>query len=826
MQPRHAQDGELKTLRPGGRGAPWAVLGLSLLATFGAWYAAMSYVVKQQSAQPHSLSSISGSEPSLSDNYPLQVLIGGLAVSVLLFDIALMMASTRAKALAVSELMTRRVRESEARMRAVVDYAPEGIITFDSDGTVASFNPGAERLFGQEVVEGKPIQEMVEGWSPEQTVELEASPEGERHNGELTEGKPGVAESIEVVGLRKNGERFPAELTVSRMRFGDPPLWTAIIRDVSERKQTEEALQRSEERYALAARAANDGLWDWDLKEDTIFFSTRWKAALGYSEQEIVPRPAEWLDRIHVEDRPRFDEALDDHLQGRTPHFKAEYRMRHRDGVYHWMLGRGVAVRDEMDRAVRIAGSQADITPRKRAELKLVHEALHDSLTGLYNRTHFLRELDRLIKEKNESDRDFALMFLDLDYFKSVNDSLGHQAGDQFLVAAAERIKDVLRPADTLARLGGDEFAIAVQDVNKTADATRIADRIQEALAQAVIVAGTEVFVTASIGITLATQQGKTADHLVREADTAMYRAKAAGKGRCKVFDERMQAHTVQRISCERMLRQALHRDELVLHYQPIVSLDTGRISACEALLRWRHPDRGLLLPAEFIGVAEESGLINPIGEWVLEQACRQIADWRRDGLLDLRLAVNVSLRQCAFGNLRSVVSQAVSTSGIAPSQLQLELKEGALLESPEEVLKPLVELYAQGVRFSLDNFGTGEASLAYVSRLPISTLKIGEPSVREIEADPQNIALMSGLIALGKSLGLHVIGTGVETTEQLDFFRSRGCHEVQGHLLSPAVETAAFARLLTGDAQEPIADGIAAPFHEAVGVSAGVRGL
>ncbi len=459
-------------------------------------------------------------------------------MSVLLFDIALMMASTRAKALAVSRLMTRRVRESEARTRAVVDYAPEGIITFDSGGTVASFNPGAKRLFGPEAVAGKPIQELVEGWSPEQIVQFEASPEGEHHNGELTQGKPGAAESIEVVGLRRNGERFPAELTVSHMTFGDPPLWTAIIRDVSERKQTEEALRRSEERYALAARAANDGLWDWDLKEDTIFFSTRWKAALGYSEKEIGPHPGEWLNRIHEEDRPRFDEALDDHLQGRTPHFQTEYRVRHRNGIYHWMLGRSAAVRDEMDRAIRIAGSQTDITPRKRAELKLVREASHDSLTGLYNRTHFLRELDRLIEEQNESDRDFALMFLDLDYFKNVNDSLGHQAGDQFLVAAAERIKDVLRPGDTLARLGGDEFAIAVQDVNNAAGATRIVDRIQEGLAQAVIVAGTEVFVTVSIGITLATQQGKTAERLVHEADRAMYKAKAAGKGRYNVFDD------------------------------------------------------------------------------------------------------------------------------------------------------------------------------------------------------------------------------------------------------------------------------------------------
>ncbi len=825
MQLRPNVEGEIKAGRPDRSVAPWAVLGLSLLATLGAWYAAASYVGSPQNVEPYAASSPG---VAAAGDYPLQVLIGGLAVSVLLFDIALMMASTRAKALAVSELMTRRVRESEARMRAVLDYAPEGIITFDSDGVVTSSNPGAQRLFGHEAdaIEGLRMQELVDGWSPEQTVQAAGSHGEKPDDGEPEEIEPVAVETVEVVGRRKDGQRFPAELTVSHMRFGDPPRWTAIIRDISERKQTEEALRRSEERYALAARAANDGLWDWDLETDTVFFSARWRATLGYSEHEIGDRPAEWLDRIHVEDRDRFDEALGDHLQGRTPHFKAEYRMRLRDGVYHWMLGRGVSVRDSDGKVVRIAGSQTDITPRKQAELKLVREALHDSLTGLSNRTAFLRELERLVKDKNESGRNFALLFLDLDYFKNVNDSLGHHAGDQFLVAVAERIRGVLRPADRLARLGGDEFAIAAQDVGKTGDVIRVADRIQEALSHALVVAGTEVFVTVSIGIALAKHQGMTADRLIREADTAMYRAKAAGKGRCKVFDERMQAHSVQRISCQRLLRQALQRDEFVLHYQPIVSLETGRISACEALVRWRHPERGLLLPDEFIGVAEETGLINPIGEWVLEQACHQVAAWKSDGLPAVRLAVNVSLRQCTFGNLRSVVSQALSSSGLEPHALQLEMTESGLAESPDELLKPLVELCSEGVSFSLDHFGTGSSSLMYLRRLPVSTLKIGEPSLREVAGDPLDAALASGLIALGKSLGFNLVGEGVETARQLEFFRDRGCHELQGHLLSPAVEASVFSELLARDAREPLLERVQGSNGEAVGVGAGVREL
>ena len=752
------------------------------------------------------------------DDYPLQVLIGGLAMSVLLFDIALMMALTRSKALAISELMTRRLRESEARVQSVVDYAPEGIVTFEADGSVASFNPGAERIFGysEEQAKEKPIQKLMQGWSLQEILQPRRGADAER----------GAPESREVVGVRGDGERFPTELTISQMNFGDPPLWTAIVRDISERKRTEEALRRSEQRYALAASAANDGLWDWDLKTDEVYYSPRWKAALGYAGHEIGSSSSEARDRIHAEDRPHFEQVLWQHLQGRTPHFEAEYRMRHRDGTYRWMLGRGVSVRDKDGQAVRIAGSQADITSRKEAEIKLLHEVLHDSLTGLPNRAHFLKELDRLITEKNQTDRDFALMFLDLDYFKHINDSLGHHVGDQFLVAVTGRIKSILRPSDMLARVGGDEFAIAVQDVKQVADVTHIADRVQEALSHVIVAGGTEILVTVSIGITMVTQKGKTADGLIREADTAMYRAKATGKGRRKVFDSTLQAQSLQRISCERMLRQALPRGELFVHYQPIVSLETGRISACEALVRWQHPERGMVLPGEFIPVAEESGLINPIGEWVLQQACRQVVAWNRENPTDIRMAVNVSLRQCAFGNLSGVVGRILKETGLEPGSLQLEITESSLMENPDDLLEQMIELYAKGVQFSLDDYGTGYSSLTYVRRLPVRTLKIGESSAREVVADPEGAALASGLISLGRNLGLQVIGEGVETVKQLDFFQSEGCHEVQGHLFSRAVDPAAFAELLASDEQEPLLTQVLHRSRTRLGSRAGVSRL
>ncbi len=737
-----------------------------------------------------------GTEPPITDDYALQFLLGGLAVSIFLFDIALMVDSRRADAAAVSELMTRRLRESEARIRAVVDHAPDGIITFDTDGNISTINPGAERLFGYPAgeVRGRHIGTLLPSWWPETTPGESPFP-GVPDTSELSGSK-------EVEGRRKDGSIVPTELTVSRMETAKTPTFTAIVRDVSERKQAEEKLRRSEERYSLAAWASNDGLWDWDLRTDEVYYSPRWKSMLGFQESEIQGRPPEWIQRLHDDDRQHFEKILRAHLGGDTPHFEVEYRIRHRDEAYRWMLCKGVAVRNEDRTPVRLAGSQTDITARKKVELQLMRDALYDSLTGLPNRSHFLRVLRHVVEDSRQSpDELFALLFLDLDRFKHVNDSLGHHAGDQLLVAISDRLKKILRPQETLARLGGDEFAILVEGLQDGAQAARIAGRIQKELANPFFLGEHEVFVSVSIGIAIRPENEESPEGLIRDADTAMYRAKAAGKGRHALFDQSMHTQEVERLALETSLRHAVQRKEFVLHYQPLVSLQSGRITGCEALVRWNHPQRGLVAPREFIPVTEEMGLINPLGAWILEEACGQMKRWQDAGLPEIRLAVNLSPRQCRHSDLVETVHRALGRSGLRSDRLQLEITESALMENADEIIDPLVELYESGIRFSLDDFGAGYSSLMYLQRFPIQTLKIDGSFVRKATGDPESAALVSGLMALGHTLGLEVVCEGVETQQQFEFLANSGqCDEVQGYFLSRPLTAEAFAQLLLSE--------------------------
>ena len=380
------------------------------------------------------------------------------------------------------------------------------------------------------------------------------------------------------------------------------------------------ALRQSEERYALAVCGANDGLFDWDLRRNRIYFSPRLKEMLGCAAADIGAAPEEWLSRIHAEEIGEFRQRLDAHLKGQEAHFELEYRIRHRDGTYRWMLSRGLAVRDERGEAYRMAGSLTDITRRKEAEERLLHDALHDGLTGLANRTLFADRLHQaLARSRRRNDYSFAVLYVDVDQFKVVNDSLGHQAGDEVLVALARRLEACLRPGDTVARLGGDEFAVLVEDMEDASQALRIADRIHAKLGPSLKVRGHEVFATASVGIARGEIRYEEAQDLLRDADIAMYRAKRRGRGSSEIFDTSMHALATTRLKMETELRRALERRELRLHYQPLVSLETRRIAGMEALVRWQHPERGLLLPEEFIPLAEEIGAIVPLGRWVMK---------------------------------------------------------------------------------------------------------------------------------------------------------------------------------------------------------------
>lgn len=560
----------------------------------------------------------------------------------------------------------------------------------------------------------------------------------------------------------------------------------------------ERRLRESEERYALALRASNDGIWDWNLKTNEIYFSPRWKEMLGFGEDEIGTDPNEWFKRVHPDDRKRMQADLVSHLKDLTSHFECEYRIQHADGSHLWALSRGLAVRDASGTPYRMAGSQSDITARKQAEERLAHDAVHDALTGLPNRILFLDRLqNRLERTKRNPDDLFAVMFIDLDRFKLVNDSLGHSYGDQLLVTVAKRLQHCLRPQDTISRLSGDEFAILLDVVKDMGDVQRVADRIKGQLKTTTALGTIERSPTASIGIVLFNKEYTSAGELLRDADSAMYYAKAMGGDQHQIFDNAMHISAIELIRLEGELKRAVERREWLIHYQPIISLGSGRLVGAEALVRWAHPRRGVLPPHEFIHVAEETGLILPIGDYVLRSACQQAKVWREAGHPNFWVSVNISGRQFQDKVLVAKVAKILAETGLPSDGLRLEITESIAVRDREYTIGIMNELKALGVHTSLDDFGTGYSSLSYLKQFPLKVLKIDQSFVQDIRLNPKNESLITAIINMARSLGLEVVAEGVEKEEQLDFLRSQLCDGVQGFLLSHPMPGEELGKLL-----------------------------
>jgi diguanylate cyclase (GGDEF)-like protein/PAS domain S-box-containing protein len=567
----------------------------------------------------------------------------------------------------------------------------------------------------------------------------------------------------------------------------DFPVALARIRTQVAHVKLEKALRVSEERYALAAQGANDGLWDWNLQDNFIYFSPRWKTMLGYQEDEIGNCPEEWLDRIHVADRERVKQEIDAHRKGMTPHFESEIRIQHRDGSFRWVLSRGLAVRDASGNALRMAGSQTDITGGKLA----------DALTGLPNRLLFLDRLERLFEhQKKNRNYLFAVMFLDLDGFKMINDSLGHAVGDQLLIGVANRLENCLRAGDTvargehsftIARLGGDEFTILLDRIREPGDVELVAKRLMKALTSSFNVEGKEIFTSASIGIALSNIGYDNSQDIMRDADTAMYRAKSLGNARYEVFDVHMRVSVMARLQLETDLRNGLKREEFCNYYQPIVSLGSGRIVGFEALLRWQHPVRGLVQPVDFITVAEETGMIRELGWWSLREACRQTCTWNagRGNSSPLTISVNLSVKQLLQPNLAIAIGNLLQESGLAPSSLKLEITESAVMQDPAAATEVLLQIKELGIQLSIDDFGTGYSSLSYLHRLPLDTLKIDRSFTVEIEHEGDSTEIVRTILPMAKNLRLDVIAEGVENGEQLAILSKLQCEYAQGYYFS-----------------------------------------
>lgn len=557
-------------------------------------------------------------------------------------------------------------------------------------------------------------------------------------------------------------------------------------------------LRESEERYALAVRAANDGIWDWNLRTNKIYFSVRWKEMLGYRNDEIGAEVNEWFGRIHTDDRDQVQAALVTHLRDSTPHFECEYRIQHANGTYLWVLSRGTAMRDSNGSAYRLAGSQSDITARKLAEEHLAHDAVHDALTGLPNRVLFLDRLqNRLDRTKRNPNDLFAIMFVDLDRFKVVNDSLGHAFGDQLLITTGWRLQQCLRPQDTVARLSGDEFAVLLDVVKNSNDIPGVAERIRAQLITTTLLGVVERSPTASIGIVMFNNNYTAAEDLLRDADLAMYHAKRLGGNQYQFFDDTMHTSAVEQLQLEGELKHAVARNEWLVYYQPIISITTSKPVGAEALVRWMHPQRGILAPGEFIQVAEDTGLIVPIGEYVLRTACQQAKAWRVAGYSTFWVSVNISARQFKNKDLVEMIARILEEAGLPGDGLRLEITESVAVQNKEYAIKIMNELEVMGVYTSLDDFGTGYSSLSYLKQFPLRVLKVDQSFIQDMQHNQKDEALIKAIIGMARSLGLEVVGEGVEKTEQLDFLRTELCDQAQGFLFSRPIPAEDLGKLL-----------------------------
>jgi PAS domain S-box-containing protein len=594
----------------------------------------------------------------------------------------------------------------------------------------------------------------------------------------------------------------------------DMPVLLARIRSQLLRQQAGRVQGEVEERYALAMLGSNDGLWDWRLDADDLYLSPRWKAVLGFGPHELPDHPASWLDRIHPHDLPKVRHEIDDHLAGATEQFVSEHRMREKTGAFRWVLARAVAVRDSEGHAHRLVGSLTDITSGKLA----------DALTGIPNRMLFFDRLSRLIEHHRRfTDRQYAVIFLDLDHFKLVNDGLGHHVGDQLLVQAARRLESCLRSTDTLARLespaagedstcgstvarlGGDEFAIILEAIHDDADAAIVAERIQTAFSRPFEVAGHPLFTSVSMGIATSRVGYTAPGDVLRDADIAMYRAKAAGRGRWEFFESSMREETLVRLQLETELRHALDRDEFLLHFQPIVSLSgSHQVTGVEALIRWQHPERGLVPPDAFVCIAEETGLIVPLGFWALECACRQLAAWRgaNPALHALVMSVNVSPRQLMLPDLADRMIEIVGHVGVPATVIELEVTETSVMTDIALAGQTLSRLKAAGFRLAIDDFGTGHSSLSYLQLFPVDRLKLDRCFVQRSQSSEEAESIIRTIVTLARELRLEVVAEGITNTVVLAKMRAIECGYGQGTLFSAALPADAIGVLLATSAQ------------------------
>ena len=605
--------------------------------------------------------------------------------------------------------------------------------------------------------------------------------------------------AIEAEIVDREGNVRPYALSGKALRVADRTYMIGVARDITLRKRTEQQMARAKERLDLALTGSSLALWDWDLKNNKVYFNESWSSLLGGAPRESTFSGDEVVRWNHPDDREVFAAAIGNATKGVSEEFDCEYRVPNTSGEWIWIHSRGkVTQRDPTGRALRMTGTSTNVTKRKLAEERAEYLATRDALTGLPNRVLLHDRLEQAVANAARHHTGFAFMFIDLDRFKTINDSLGHPVGDALLKRVAGRLTACVRASDTVARLGGDEFAVILENLEDDDDegAQQVAEKMITTMGAPMLIDNQHLNTSCSIGISLYPTDGKDSAALMKNADVAMYYAKEKGRNNYQFFSGEMNARAQERLSVENYLRLALRRNELVLHYQPRMKIATGELVGVEALIRWQHPRRGLLAPEKFIDVAEDSGLIVPIGEWVLEHACAQIRAWQLSVKPGLRMSVNLSVGQVVDAErLYRAVEAAVKGSGIHPATLELELTESHLMQNIGEKASLLNRLGELGVGISIDDFGTGYSSLSYLKTLPVDSIKIDHSFVRDIHTDANDEAIIKAILAMAHSLHLSVVAEGVETPAQFRALKELGCDEYQGFYESAALTPAQFER-------------------------------
>ncbi|QLG88575.1 EAL domain-containing protein [Chitinibacter bivalviorum] len=613
----------------------------------------------------------------------------------------------------------------------------------------------------------------------------------------------------EITLRTRTGEEFPSEVYSNYILFKGQEYNCAVVRDISERRMAEEAIVKSEQQLRLALEASSTGLFDMPLDgRRTAVTSPEYDKLLGYQPGELIETFEKWKEQLHPTDREQAVSAYRDYYVGNSAQFAVDFRRRVKSGEYLWFQTRGKFVDfDSRGKPSRLIGTMTDITERKEAQDKITELANFDTVTGLANRNLLRDELRLALASAERYKRKLALLFLDLDRFKTINDSLGHAAGDMVLAQVASRLRSIVGKQDILSRLGGDEFVLVLADLPNVLVAGDVADRILSSFGEAFHLEAGNFATSTSIGISVYPDDGQDADELIKNADVAMYQAKNNGRNNYQFFTADMNARASERLSIEANMRDALSRGEFEVYFQPQVSLSHGKIIGAEALVRWNHPEQGLIPPGKFIPIAEESRMIVPLGNWVLRRSCELAAQWQRDGLPPITVAVNLSPLQLHQANLLELIQEALDIAGLDAKYLELEVTESVVMQEVEHVMTMLHGIKQLGVKLSLDDFGTGYSSLSYLKRFAFDKLKVDQSFVRDISSDPNDAAIVLAIIGLGKTLGMSVLAEGVETEAQLEFLCRGETDSIQGFLFSKPIQAEPFKKLLMEQKQLTLPD-------------------